>query len=352
MSIAESVRESVRVDRARILNAQNPACLYGLPAELICEICDYLPVAETFCLMISCARFWNGRNSIPTFVKVQQLVHTSYLKQPYRHDIVEARFHILRLMEFDKIYGKGTGSFCCWACMTTHRKSRFYRPQKPVNLKLSVEEQREDYSANIIRHCEFKCRRIWVGICHEMTFAGLRNLQLGMTFCEDKSSIIIPAGGCFSEHVEYDIKTKSLSSRFYLGRLSDLGLDGFDNLCKNASIPICPHKRINVLAEGFLRGMRPGYMYYCEGCPSGYYVKITSDGFIELHIYRYVSLAPRVSFTWSWISYCNINRGLVDHCRAFSDWLNRMYNPETGAVYNGGQFEMFAPARIPKFSFY
>jgi hypothetical protein len=131
MSIAESsMQESTRVVTARILNAQKPAAsLCFLPPELICDICDHLPIAEIFCLMISCAHFWNRRNGIPAFVKVQRLVLALRLKQPYRYDLVEARFHILRLMEFDKIYGKGTVSFCCWACMSTHEKSWFFRPK-------------------------------------------------------------------------------------------------------------------------------------------------------------------------------------------------------------------------------
>lgn len=102
MGIAESVR----------INTQNPVSLHRLPAELICEICDYLPIAEIFCLMISCTRLWNRRNIIPVFVKVQQLVHAPRLQQPYRYDLVEVRFHILRLMEHGKIYGKGTPSLC------------------------------------------------------------------------------------------------------------------------------------------------------------------------------------------------------------------------------------------------
>ncbi|OKL63644.1 hypothetical protein UA08_00503 [Talaromyces atroroseus] len=69
-----SIAHSARTEAARTLNASNPASLYCLPAELICEICDYLPTAETFCLMICCARFWHGRTGIPTFIKVRQLV--------------------------------------------------------------------------------------------------------------------------------------------------------------------------------------------------------------------------------------------------------------------------------------
>lgn len=68
MGIAESVR----------INTQNPASLHRLPAELICEICDYLPIAEIFCLMISCTRLWNRRNIIPVFVKVPQFMHDTY----------------------------------------------------------------------------------------------------------------------------------------------------------------------------------------------------------------------------------------------------------------------------------
>lgn len=221
MSIAESVRESAqesaRVNTARILNTQHFASLYCLPAELICAICDYLPIAEILCLMISCARFWNGRNGTPAFVRVQQLVHAPRLKHPYRYDLVEARFHILRLMEFDKIYGKGIRSLCCWACMSIHGKSQFSRPKKRVNLKLSVEEQRISPSA-ASRHCNIKCKRIWVGICYEMSFAELRDIQL----CESKTgvSIKIAAGGCFSKRVEFRLETGWLSRWFYLGRLS------------------------------------------------------------------------------------------------------------------------------------
>lgn len=123
MSIANSVQ----------VHTQNLASLHRLPAELICEICDYLPIAEIFCLMISCTRHWNRRHIIPAFVKVQQLIHAPGLQQFYRYDLVEARFHILWLMEYDKIYGKGTESLSCWACMSTHNKSEFTKPKKRVN---------------------------------------------------------------------------------------------------------------------------------------------------------------------------------------------------------------------------
>jgi hypothetical protein len=44
-----SIAKSVRADTARTFNARNPAAsLYYLPAELIYEICEYLPIAETF----------------------------------------------------------------------------------------------------------------------------------------------------------------------------------------------------------------------------------------------------------------------------------------------------------------
>jgi hypothetical protein len=346
------IAHAVQLNTVRTLNAQSPASLYCLPAELIYHICRYLPIAETFCLMISCARFWHARTSIQAFFHVQQRLDATAYNS---HRLIEARFHILRLMEFDKLCGKGIRSFCCWACMRTHRKSWFTCPQKPVNLKFSIEEQRVNCAAAITRSCQFKCRRIWVGMCHEMTFAELRTLVLGMKTCKEKagSSIMIPAGGCFSEHVEFNLNTMHLLSRFYLGRLSDLGLVGFDYLCQNARLPICPHKRINVLAKRFLRGMSPGDVHCCIYCRTTYYVTITSDELIELHISRYVGmLAKGFSPIWLTASYGWVNSAFLDHCRAFSDWLDSMYNPETGAVYNGRQFEMFAPTRKRRYRFH
>lgn len=335
----------VRVNTVRTLNAQSPACLYCFPTELICHICRYLPIAETFCLMISCARFWHARTSIQAFVHVQQQLDAR-VKNSWA--FVEARFHILRLMEFDKLCRKGTKSFCCWACMTTHPGSWFYYTRSPVNLKFSIEEQRVNCSPAVTRSCMPKCRKIWVGMCHEMTFAELRSLVYGMKACKGRvgSSIKIPAGGCFSEHVEFNLDTMQLLSRFYLGRLSDLGLVGFDRLCKYACLPICPHFRIDVLAKRFLRGMNPGDVRFCSGagCGTIWYLTMTSDEMIELHTCRFVGSLPTWdSRIWLTQSYAWINSAFLDHCRAFSDWLDSMYNPETGAVYNGGQFEMFAP---------
>lgn len=336
MSIAESVRESVR-----ILKTQNPASLCWLPAELICNICDYLPIAEIFCLMISCPRFWNSRNSIPAFVKVQRLVHAPRLKQPYRYDLVEARFHILRLMEFDKLYKKGIRSFCCWACMSTHGESEFSRPKKRVNLKLSVEEQRVSWSA-ATRCCKIKRRKIWVGMCTEMSFAELRDLQL----CKNEagSSIKINASGFFSERVELNPETGYLSSWFYLGRPSDLGQRGLYKLCKKANIPICLHMSTYTIVY---RGMRLGETYHCRSCPKYYIVTITTSGFFELHISSYIGfLASEVPRSpWYEVSWQTNPTHMTSRCQAFSGWLDRMYNPETGAVFNGGQFEMFKLGR-------
>lgn len=43
------------------------------------------------------------------------------------------------------------------------------------------------------------------------------------------------------------------------------------------------------------------------------------------------------------------NHDLVRHGRMFVEWLDRMYNPDTGQVWNGGRFAMFEPARKPVF---
>lgn len=340
MRIAKSVQESVR-----ILNTQNPASLCWLPAELLCHICDYLPIAEIFCLMISHPRFWHSRNSIPAFVKVQRLVHAPRLQQPYRYDLVEARFHILRLMEFDKIYGKGITSFCCWACMSTHGKEQFFRAKKRVNLKLSVEEQRVNWSA-ATRCCKIKRRRVWVGMGTEMSFAELRDLQL----CAGSSTIEIGASGFFSERVELYSKTGYLSSWFYLGRCYDLGQRGLYKLCKEASIPICPHtSTYNIV----YLGMHLGEKYRCRrSCPTNYTLTITSGGFFQLHISSYIGfLTPNNSLSsWNRVSSHGTASHTTSRCQAFSDWLDRMYNPETGAVFNGGQFEMFKRGRKPRSS--
>lgn len=284
MSIAKSVQ----------VHTQNPASLQRLPAELICEICDYLPIAEIFCLMISCTRLWNRRNIIPVFGKVQQLVHAPRLQQPYRYDLVEARFHILRLMEHDKIYGKGTESLCCWACMSTHNKSEFTKPKKRVNLKLSVEEQRSNWSSTN-RHCKNKRRKIRIGMCYEMSFAELRDLQLCQNGAEGPS-IKIATGGNFSERVEFNLKTGRLLSLFYLGRLWNLGHNGFDKLCYRLDFPICFHWSTCSLGNTSRRSMHsPNTKYYCKDCPTQFSVNINPYGFIELHISRYVGFLADAS---------------------------------------------------------
>jgi hypothetical protein len=348
------IANSVQLDTVRTLNAQSPASLYCLPVELICHICQYLPIAETFCLMISCARFWYARTGVQTFVRVQQKLDATACSSWW---VIESRFHILRLMEFDKLCGKGITSFCCWACMRTHQKSWFRTPQLqiPVNLKFSIEEQRVNCSAAVTRICRAQHRSTWVGMCDEMTIVELRNLVRVMETSKEKvgSSVTIPAGGCFSEHVEYNLNTMHISSRFYLGRLSDLGLVGFDRLCRNARLPICPHKRIDVLAKYFLRYMSPGDVRRCLHCGAEFYVTINSDDLIELHISRHVgNFALGFSPIWRRASYASVNPAFLDHCRAFADWLDSTYNPQTGAVYNGGQFEIFAPTRKPRCRFH
>jgi hypothetical protein len=348
------IANSVRLNTVRTLNAQSPASLYCLPVELICHICQYLPIAETFCLMISCARFWYARTGIQAFVRVQQKLDATACNSWW---LTEARFHILRLMEFDKRCEKGIRSFCCWACMRTHPRSGFcsLHVQKPVNLKFSIEEQRVNCSVAVTRICRYRRRSIWVGMCHEMTFVELRNLVRGMETCKEKvgSSVMIPAGGCFSEHVEFNLNTMHILSRFYLGRLSDLGPAGFRQLCRNARLPICPHRGIDTLQRYFFRPMSPGEFRVCPHCGAEFWVTVTSDGLIELHISRYVgNLASGRCRMWVAASYEYVNTALLDHCRAFADWLDSMYNPETGAVYNGGQFQIFAPARKPRYRFH
>lgn len=342
----KQIAEKTKLETARTLNAQTSASLYCLPFDLVCCICQYLPVAETFCLLICGARFWHARTIIPAFKKVQQRLHATT-----RNDwgLVETKFHIQRLMEFDKFWGRGIKRFCCWACMRTHCKYWFVdRGTRPVNLKFSIEEQRFNGSAAITRSCTGKSRKIWVGICYQMIWAELRVLVLGLRHCgrKDQSPVLIGAGGCFSEHVEYDLSSDHLSSRFYLGRASDLDLGRFDELCYNANIPICPHKRTTVLANAFLRSMSPGDVRICQECQTEYYVTITSQKMIELHISHYMGELDRwYCPLWLHVSYILVNSAFVDHCRAFSNWLKSMYHPLTGAVYNGRPFEMFEPAQ-------
>lgn len=80
---------------------------------------------------------------------------------------------------------------------------------------------------------------------------------------------------------------------------------------------------------------------------------ITSDDLIELHISRHVgNFSAGYSPIWRRASYGYVNPAFLDHCRPFADWLDSMYNPATGAVYHGGQFEIFAPTRKPRYRFY
>lgn len=51
------------------------------------------------------------------------------------------------------------------------------------------------------------------------------------------------------------------------------------------------------------------------------------------------------------VSYASVNADLVAHGRRFVEWLDRMYNPDTAQVWNGGRFEMFEPTRKPVFYF-
>lgn len=90
-----AIAKSVQIDRTRTLNAQNRASLYCLPVELISHVCRYLPIAETFCLVICCVRFWHCRTSTQAFIRVQQLLDATSIGD---YSITEVRFHVLRLM--------------------------------------------------------------------------------------------------------------------------------------------------------------------------------------------------------------------------------------------------------------
>jgi hypothetical protein len=81
-------------------------------------------------------------------------------------------------------------------------------------------------------------------------------------------------------------------------------------------------------------------------------VTITTGGFIEFHISTYVGfLASEASISsWYKVSLHNTIPHRNSRCQAFSDWLDRMYNPKTGTVFNGGQFEKFKLGRKSKYS--
>jgi hypothetical protein len=156
---------------------------------------------------------------------------------------------------------------------------------------------------------------------------------------------------CFKELVQFHLDTMQLTTRSPLGRLSDLGsLNGFDELCRNANILICPHRSLVVFAGRFRRGIKEGVYYGCPYCAALYCLSINSSNqMIELHISRQIGsrkATGRCSL-WSKASYPGtcINPAFRDHPRAFADWLERTHNPKTGAVHNGGKSEMFVPAQ-------
>lgn len=190
-------------------------------------------------------------------------------------------------------------------------------------------------------------------MCYEMSFADLRNLQLCQNGAEG-SSIKIATGGNFSERVEFNLKTGRLLSWFYLGRLWDLGHNGFDKLCDRLDFRICSHWSTCALGNTSRRGMHsPNTTYYCKDFPTQFSVRNTPYGFIELHISRYVGFlsdasSSKISYpasAWIWLSSHGNKSRLNYRCKAFADWLERMYHPQTGAVFNGGRFEMFKLGR-------
>lgn len=132
-----------------------------------------------------------------------------------------------------------------------------------------------------------------------------------------------------------------------------LGHDDFDKLCYRVDFPICLHWSTCLLGNTSRRGMHsPDTVYYCKYCPTRFSVKINPYGSIELHISRYVGFLADASSSkcyppspWIRLSYHGNKRRLNYRCKAFADWLERMYHPETGAVFNGGQFEMFKLGR-------
>lgn len=79
----------------------------------------------------------------------------------------------------------------------------------------------------------------------------LRILVLGVKTCRQEVGpcITIPVGGCFSEHVKFDLDSMHLLCRFHIDRLSDLGLDGFDKLCRTARL-LYAHTRKSMNLRG------------------------------------------------------------------------------------------------------
>jgi hypothetical protein len=74
----------------------------------------------------------------------------------------------------------------------------------------------------VARSCISGCRKAWAGICYEVTWTELRYLT-EMDYRGDGVNIV-PAGGCFSEHVKFDLDNMHLSSRFYLRVMSVLAI--------------------------------------------------------------------------------------------------------------------------------
>ncbi|PGH17133.1 hypothetical protein AJ79_01271 [Helicocarpus griseus UAMH5409] len=344
---------SLRANAALHHNLAQPAeSLYMLPADLLCVICQHLTHAEAITLMLSCRRFWHGRNGTGAFARIWQQMTLSVGEDLKK---MTARFYVLRMLEYDGLLRKGSPSkYCCWGCLKAHEKQAFPPEEfaKMVDLKSKQDCHPTEETS---RSCTLAKRYIWFGVWTEMSLARLRHLIIhpnpDTKRGDTEGSLKIRDGKndyCFKNCSELVWESRQISYSIPLAFRRDMtSFRNFKSHTRTVNLPLCPHLRLGdpEIVQLYLRP-RP---YTCKRCATTIRIGYSRYNNLSVAVDRYVGLlrSPTDS-AWMAQSYHSRHQRLDDNGLAFLDWYARVYGyikDGTTVVGNDG-FWSFKGKRI------
>lgn len=307
------------------------ASLSLLPGDILFMICQYLRTPQVLMLMLSCARFWNSRNTGVFGSRWQELASS-----PVDLNKVLLRFHVLRMLEYDGLLQRGSlPRYCCWECMKSPKQEDFSPKElrKRVNLKAEQSNRsrlKRPSRRRLCRPCAQNKRYMWFGVCRDVSFAWLRHKVINSDYQQKRANgwIRLPDRHIFwfEDCSSFDAENRWFVYGFALASVRDVSTFVlFEKLAREVQIPLCPHTRVcDPEIINLYNSPHSRKTYSCKYCTTT--VEMMFSANVVIYVFRYVGmLCSPTDPTWMAQSYQERDKRLGAHCRRFLDWYTNRY---------------------------
>lgn len=289
--------------------------LSSLPAELLSMVCSYLPLEDICTLMVTCAHFWKAGAGDGVFAPAWQRLLEPPQPKGFDDSSREARFHMLRMLEYDGVFPKGR--YCCWGCLATHGREAFSLQETARSVDLKAGCVTDPTTSR--RYCLTTKRCFRFGVCNELSFVELKDM-----IADHESNHRVPflEGPKFCLY--YDTETNQIMNIIELARFWDINLgDDLSPILGAINIPLCPHICLGSkeVIKLFKKNTKPNYAgggsgkrHNCKHCKTS--VSVCAEaGFVRFEIRRSVGrLESPTDPTWLAQTFSSKDPRLDGHC--------------------------------------